>query len=189
MLFEIPSAPIVGQTWIGPDGTRYRWTGEAWDAVPEASAYSSRVPTCTIAPIPPDLPVASDLWWSTESGYLYIYYDDGNTIQWVIANPGKGGAQGPQGEPGPAGGPVGPPGPAGPPGPTGFTGPVGPAGPTGPTGPTGPAGASIAAVSSTQPATPVVGQLWFWPDAVVGGGALYIWYDDGNTSQWVPVKG
>jgi len=33
----------------------------------------------------PVSPVPSDLWWNTEDGNLYIYYDDGDTEQWVIS--------------------------------------------------------------------------------------------------------
>jgi hypothetical protein len=36
-------------------------------------------------------------------------------------------------------------------------------------------------LSATPPATPQVGQLWF--DSV--GGQLYVYYNDGNSSQWV----
>ena len=183
-----PSEPVVGQQWTGPDGRRYQWSGTTWDTV-DAHAVSSRVPTCTIAPTPPTLPFPSDLWFNSVSGYFYIYYDDGDTTQWVICNPGRGGIQGPPGPPGDPGGPPGPPGPAGPPGPLGFTGAPGPTGATGAAGPAGPAGASIAFVGTTAPATPPDGQLWFWPDNVAGGGALYIWYNDGNSTQWVPVKG
>jgi len=112
-------------------------------------------------------------------------------------------------------GPPGPTGPAGAdstvPGPPGPTGATGPAGPTGPAG----AGASIAtttvagivkpdgttitvdgtgkivAVSSgggaatyvgdTPPASPTAGQLWWKSNT----GTLFIYYNDGNSSQWV----
>jgi hypothetical protein len=44
------------------------------------------------------------------------------------------------------------------------------------------AGASIT-VADTAPSSPSAGALWF--DSV--GGQLYVWYNDGNTSQWVPT--
>lgn len=198
MQFEIPNAPLVGQLWQGPDGVRYQWSGMTWDVV-EGQVLASRVPTCTTAPTPPDLPFPADLWFNTQSGNFYVYYDDGNTAQWVVTTPNRGGTVGPkgdkgdQGAPGPAGGPPGPAGPAGSVGPAGPIGPQGIPGPMGPIstvpGPAGPSGASIAAVSVTKPATPADGQLWFWPDASAGGGTLYIYYNDGNTKQWVPVKG
>ena len=45
-----------------------------------------------------------------------------------------------------------------------------------------PAGAVI---SDTPPATPSQGQTWWESDS----GAFFIWYNDGNTSQWVQVNG
>jgi hypothetical protein len=47
--------------------------------------------------------------------------------------------------------------------------------------------APITAIGTTAPASPVVGQLWFNNDATVEGCKLYVWYDDGNTTQWAPV--
>ena len=31
-----------------------------------------------------------DLWWNTTDNTLYVYYNDGNTEQWVVTNPGGG---------------------------------------------------------------------------------------------------
>ena len=45
-------------------------------------------------------------------------------------------------------------------------------------------GASVT-VSDTPPSTPDVGNLWFESDT----GLTFIYYDDGNTSQWVEVGG
>jgi hypothetical protein len=36
---------------------------------------------------PPTNVAANTLWWDNETGLLYIYYDDGNSLQWVIACP------------------------------------------------------------------------------------------------------
>jgi len=40
------------------------------------------------------------------------------------------------------------------------------------------------AISDTPPASPVVGQLW-WQSST---GALFLWYNDGSSSQWVQVN-
>ena len=50
----------------------------------------------TSAPTSP-APVAGDLWWESDTGHLYVYYDDGDSSQWVAVS------QGPAGSPGPAG--------------------------------------------------------------------------------------
>jgi len=198
MLLSFPASPTVDEVWFGPDGIWYRWNGTAWDAaMPLAANQTSRIPTCSIGPVPPPGALPGDLWYSSENGYLYIWYDDGSTLQWVIANPGRGGAVGPQGPQGPPGAPGGPPGPQGEVGPQGLQGPpgspgaqgeVGPTGAAGPVGPTGPPGPAIPTVSASPPVSPVANQLWFNPNATSGGGQLYIWYDDGSTIQWVPTS-
>jgi hypothetical protein len=35
---------------------------------------------------PPASPHVGDLWWDSVGGQLYVYYDDGNSQQWVVAN-------------------------------------------------------------------------------------------------------
>ena len=72
--------------------------------------------------IPPASPTSETLWYDTVSGRLYVYYDDGSSVQWVDASPPL---VGPTGATGPGGGPTGA---------TGFDGATGPAGPTGATG-------------------------------------------------------
>src|SRR6187401_1791251 len=82
-------------------------------------------------------------------------------------------------------GPAGPPGPSGPQGPSGEKGTDGASGPQGPAGAQGPAGPSGSSVtiSDTSPSSPSPADLWW--DSV--GGQLYLRYDDGNSSQWVPA--
>ena len=36
---------------------------------------------------PPSDPVEGDLWWSTKEGNLFVWYDDGDSAQWVDASP------------------------------------------------------------------------------------------------------
>jgi hypothetical protein len=50
------------------------------------------------------------------------------------------------------------------------------------------AGVSTTVVGLTPPPSPVNGQLWFYTDSVLAGGELYLWYNDGNTAQWVPAS-
>ena len=85
-------------------------------------------------------------------------------------------------------GPPGPPGTDGDDGEDGNPGPPGPAstvaGPPGPPGPTGPVlGLDISTSAPTSPA-PVAGDLWWESDT----GHLYVYYDDGDSSQWVAVS-
>jgi Chaperone of endosialidase len=128
-----------------------------------------------------------------------------STVPGPAGPQGATGATGPQG---PAGADSTVPGPAGPTGPQGATGATGATGPTGPTGPgvapggtTGqvltktsatdyatnwatPSGAAATAIGPTAPPAPVQGQMWWRNDP---DGNLYISYDDGNSTQWVPA--
>lgn len=67
---------------------------------------------------------------------------------------------------------------------TGTGGSVGPPGPTGPQGAQGIPGAVTVSVSDTAPGSPTASQLW-WNSA---NGNLYIYYNDGTSSQWVQVN-
>jgi len=40
-------------------------------------------------------------------------------------------------------------------------------------------------IGLTAPGSPIVGQLWWRSDT----GNMFIYYDDGNSQQWVPVRG
>lgn len=57
----------------------------------------------SIGTIPHTGAVPGELWWNKRTGNLNVYYDDGNSQQWVDANSGFG-VQGTSGIQGPAGG-------------------------------------------------------------------------------------
>jgi hypothetical protein len=72
----------------------------------------------TVSDVTPSSPSVGDMWWDSGSASLRIYYNDGDSVQWVDASPA---IVGPTGEPGPAG----------PQGPQGIQGIQGPATPVG----------------------------------------------------------
>jgi len=84
-----------------------------------------------------------DLWWDSDGGDLSIYYNDGNSSQWVDINTGPRGAQGGTGPTGAQGntGATGAQGAAGSGGSTGAQGTTGATGAQGATGSTGAQGA------------------------------------------------
>ena len=99
----------------------------------------------TVGENPPANPQNGDLWWDTSSvdgGRMYLYYDDGNSSQWVETNPGGSGG--------------------------------------------GSEGASVV-VSDQAPTSASEGDLWW--DSSDGGGQLYVWYSDADSSQWVNASG
>ena len=57
----------------------------------EYKAYSAGVPIQSSAP---SSPADGDLWWDSDVGSLFIYYNDGSSAQWVEASAGGGGGGG-----------------------------------------------------------------------------------------------
>ena len=172
-----PSLPKIGDEWVDHNDRIFVWTarptppgGGVWvqkivrtaaplpppppAPIPFDATPVTDTPLCTTSAVPPISPKPTDLWYDTVNGYFFVYYDDGNTAQWVVTNPGRGAEIGPQGDPGPQGpqgpqgipgvqgeqGPIGPEGPQGVPGVDGVDGAVGATGATGPEGPQGPVG-------------------------------------------------
>lgn len=41
---------------------------------------------CVISDTAPSNPSSGDLWWKSDEGQMYVYYNDGTSSQWVIAN-------------------------------------------------------------------------------------------------------
>jgi hypothetical protein len=110
----MPTAPINGALWWESDtGIMWMWYNDGssaqWIQVNGlgGGGGGASVTTGPDAPVDPD---SGDLWWETDTGYLWVWYEDGTSNQWVQI-----GGIGPQGPPGPAG-TAGPPGPPGTPG-------------------------------------------------------------------------
>ena len=74
-------------------GDVLKYNGTSWapatDDTATGGGSTANVPTQDSAP---SSPVDGDLWWKSDDGVLKVYYDDGNTTQWVDASPaGSGG--------------------------------------------------------------------------------------------------
>lgn len=59
--------------------------GAATKEYVDASASAGGLPY--IGDTPPTGVPANTLWWESDTGVLYIYYNDGDSTQWVIASP------------------------------------------------------------------------------------------------------
>ena len=82
MGFNFPDAPTPGQVF-----GNYTWdaaTG-AWKLT--GGGGSGGGGSITISDTPPASPVAGALWWESDTGNLYIRYNDGDSSQWVLAVP------------------------------------------------------------------------------------------------------
>ena len=60
--------------------------------VPSATVVCSPSEIDTLSP--PDTRGEGSLWWNTEDGILYVWYEDADSSQWVITVPQGGGAGG-----------------------------------------------------------------------------------------------
>jgi hypothetical protein len=85
MALDFPTSPTNGQKYPQPPVAGqpvYTWDGEKWKA-----AGSGVLPTIMVSDSPPINPPDNALWWESDSGLLYLRYNDGDTSQWVIAAP------------------------------------------------------------------------------------------------------
>ena len=93
--------------------TQMNFVGAAVTAqvsVQSPSGHPGIAATVTVVPVtvgdsPPNTPNPNngELWWESDTGDLYVYYNDGDSAQWVMANSGGRGLTGDKGEVGPKG--------------------------------------------------------------------------------------
>ena len=182
--FDFPNSPSVNDVYTA-NSVSYKWDGTVWKRVSATGAQGgtgatgaqgatgptgAQGQTGAQAYISDNAPSSGitngDLWWDSNSGDFSIYYNDGNSSEWIEVGStgptgptgaqgatGSGGATGAQGATGPTGaqgaagsngstGAQGAAGAQGAQGATGSGGSTGPAGPTGTTGNTGAQGAT-----------------------------------------------
>jgi hypothetical protein len=93
--FDFPPAPVVGEEYIPSIGPTFVWSGKVWDLKPPPPAPSIAQIICS--DLAPSLVQANLLWWDTDSGNLFVSYQDADAMQWVQviastgAPPGSGG--------------------------------------------------------------------------------------------------
>ena len=100
-----PSSPSVGDLWFDPsvlktfvyynDGTANQWVQNN----PTGGGSSSGGASVTASDTAPSSPSAGDLWYKSDTNALYVYYNDGDSSQWVGVSgpPGAAGADGADG--------------------------------------------------------------------------------------------
>lgn len=76
MAFDFPSSPAEGQIFNAPGGPSYVFNTPVWKAVGQGQI-------AIISDTPPPSPANGALWYESDSGVLYIWYNDGNSSQWV----------------------------------------------------------------------------------------------------------
>ena len=74
-----PATPWAGQAIFETDtDLAFVWDGTAW--MPSGGGGSIEISATA-----PASPGEGDLWWDSDNGKLYIYYNDGTSSQWVDA--------------------------------------------------------------------------------------------------------
>jgi hypothetical protein len=77
MAFDFPASPTTGTLYQPAGGPTYRWNGSVWAVV--AAQFQGAM----ASDVAPANPVPGQLWWESDTGLLFYYFDDGNTKQWV----------------------------------------------------------------------------------------------------------
>lgn len=72
---------------IGSGGILYRAKHSNGPGVFNPADWFAGATQLIVADTPPPGVLPGSLWWESDSGILYILYDDGNSTQWVIASP------------------------------------------------------------------------------------------------------
>lgn len=80
MAFDFPASPSDGAVYTPAGGPSYTYTNGVWRVLPVAQTAMS---TASISDTPPGNPVHGQIWWESDTGSTFIYYNDGNTSQWV----------------------------------------------------------------------------------------------------------
>ena len=92
-----PTGPAGADGAAGADGGTGP-TGPAGPPGPTGPSGPQGVAGLDIGTSPPSGPsTVGDLWWESDTGHLYVYYNDSNSSQWVAVS------QGPAGSPGGSG--------------------------------------------------------------------------------------
>lgn len=116
---NLPTTGVpVNSVYMALDtGIAYIWDGTTWHSLgaaiqgppgPQGPPGTGGGANTVISDTAPTPPTIGQLWWDSVGGQLYIYFQDADSSQWVIANnqpgptgpAGATGPQGPQGNPG-----------------------------------------------------------------------------------------
>jgi hypothetical protein len=90
---DFPNSPTLNQIFAAPNGATYKWDGTAWIVVTSGSPAGVYIGAAA-----PATPFTGELWWRSDPDQnLYLYYDDGNSKQFVNAVPSVSRPTGPAG--------------------------------------------------------------------------------------------
>jgi len=79
---NFPNTPTVNDVYSS-GGSSWRWDGAKWFNTLSPPSGSLGTSDIFIGDAPPPSPQIGNLWWDSVSGNMYLWYDDGTSIQWV----------------------------------------------------------------------------------------------------------
>jgi hypothetical protein len=82
-MIDFPANPVEGQTFVAA-GVVYTFNGQGWTTA--AGGIVGGDFGVLISDIAPDVTGTSYLWWESDTGMLYVLYNDGTSEQWVQIN-------------------------------------------------------------------------------------------------------
>ena len=86
MAFNFPNTPTDGQNFVPVvGGPVYAWSAATGAWMITSGGLSAGV---YIGDLPPANPAIGQLWWNSTTGLTFIWFNDGNTSQWVQFNTG-----------------------------------------------------------------------------------------------------
>jgi len=102
MAFDFPANPTNGQT-VTLGTSVFQWNGSAWNMQsgnigpqgppgpegpqgPPGTAGPTGGVTIEISDTAPPTPAEKSMWWQSNTGALWVRFNDGNSVQWVQVN-------------------------------------------------------------------------------------------------------
>jgi len=97
-VINFPDSPSDGDTQdVGGITYTYSSSKGYWTAAASGGGGGGGA-SVTTDDVAPSSPSDGDLWWDSDGGKMYVYYDDGASSQWVsVSVPGATGSTGPAG--------------------------------------------------------------------------------------------
>ena len=94
MAIDFPNSPGLDEEFTSA-GVTWKYDGQKWVSQPGGGGGSGGA-SVTVSDTPPGTANNGDLWYdsSDDDGRLYVYYEDGDSNQWVDASPQGGGGDG-----------------------------------------------------------------------------------------------
>ena len=86
MAINFPNNPVLDARHTVGNVT-WRWDGATWQSSAQGGQQGGGGATVTTDDTEPSTPSDGDLWWKSDEGQLKVYYDDGDSSQWVDAAP------------------------------------------------------------------------------------------------------